>query len=55
MNDEQRRRRAVAAQGFAALAFFVFAHGAHAATAQAHSHLKPAAQAHSALSQLRRA
>jgi predicted lipoprotein len=53
MNDEHRRRRAVAAQGFAALAFFVFAHGARAATAQAH--LNPAAPTHPALSQLRRA
>jgi predicted lipoprotein len=53
MNDEHRRRRAVAAQGFAALAFFVFAHGAHAATAQAH--VKPASPAHPAVSQLRRA
>ena len=32
MNEEHRRRRVVAAQGFAAVAFFVFAHGAHAAT-----------------------
>jgi predicted lipoprotein len=53
MNDEHRRRRAVAAQGFAALAFFVFAHGARAATTQPHA--KPATPTHSALSvQLRR-
>ena len=32
MNEHERRRRAVAAQGFAALALFVFAHGARAAT-----------------------
>ena len=55
MNDEHRRRRAVAAQGFAALAFFVFAHGAHAATARAQAQLKPAAPSHPVLSQLRRA
>jgi predicted lipoprotein len=53
MNDEHRRRRAVAAQGFAALAFFVFAHGARAATAQAHARL--ATPTHAALVQLRRA
>ena len=32
MNGEHRRRRAITAQGFAALALFVFAHGARAAT-----------------------
>jgi len=53
MNDEHRRRRAVAAQGFAALAFFVFAHGARAATAEAQA--RPATPAHAALVQLRRA
>jgi hypothetical protein len=55
MNEEHRRRRVVAAQGFAAVAFFVFAHGAHAATAPAQLHAKPAAPGHSpALVQLRR-
>jgi hypothetical protein len=44
MNEEHRRRRVVAAQGFAAAAFFVFAHGAHAATVPAHQHAKPAAR-----------
>jgi hypothetical protein len=44
MNEEHRRRRVVAAQGFAAVAFFVFAHGAHAATPMAHA--KPAAPRH---------
>ena len=39
MNEHERRRRAVAAQGFAALALFVFAHGARAATPP----VKPAA------------
>lgn len=42
MNEEQRRRRVVAAQGFAAVAFFVFAHGAHAANAPAQLHGTPA-------------
>ena len=55
MNDEHRRRRAVAAQGFAALAFFVFAHGARATTSEARAHAKPATPAHAALVQLRRA
>jgi hypothetical protein len=32
MSGEERRRRAVVAQGFAAIALFVFAHGARAAT-----------------------
>jgi hypothetical protein len=48
MNEEHRRRRVVAAQGFAAVAFFVFAHGAHAATAQAPGHAGPAARDHHA-------
>jgi predicted lipoprotein len=43
MNENEKRRRAVAAQGFAALAFFVFAHGAHAATPRAHPLVRPAA------------
>jgi hypothetical protein len=40
MNDQERQRRIFAAQGFAAIAFFVFAHGAHAAApkAQPHAH-----------------
>jgi hypothetical protein len=42
MNEEHRRRRVVTAQGFAAVAFFVFAHGAHAATAPPQQHAKPA-------------
>ena len=33
--DNERRRRKVAAQGFAAVALFMFAHGAHAATVPA--------------------
>jgi hypothetical protein len=43
MNEEHRRRRVVAAQGFAAVAFFVFAHGARAATAPAQMHATPEA------------
>ena len=56
MNEEHRRRRVVAAQGFAAVAFFVFAHGAHAATAQTPVHAGLAAPGHNAaaLAQLRR-
>jgi predicted lipoprotein len=55
MNEEHRRRRVVAAQGFAAVAFFVFAHGAHAATASAQQHAEPAVPGHSpALCYLRR-
>jgi hypothetical protein len=40
MNEQEKQRRIFAAQGFAAIAFFVFAHGAHAATpkAQPHAH-----------------
>ena len=34
---EERRRRAFAAQGFAVVALFVFAHGAHAATVPTHA------------------
>jgi predicted lipoprotein len=41
MNEEHRRRKVVAAQGFAAVAFFVFAHGAHAATTQSHAQARP--------------
>jgi hypothetical protein len=37
MNGDERKRRAVAAQGFAALALFLFAHSAHAATLPAHA------------------
>jgi predicted lipoprotein len=55
MNEEHRRRRVVAAQGFAAVAFFVFAHGAHAATAPSQTHAKPATTGHApALCHLRR-
>jgi len=32
MNEHDRRRRTVTAQGLAALALLVFAHGGHAAT-----------------------
>ena len=32
MRDDERRRRMFAAQGLAAVALFVFAHGTHAAT-----------------------
>jgi predicted lipoprotein len=35
MNDNERRRRTVTAQGLAALALLVFAHGARAATVPA--------------------
>jgi hypothetical protein len=55
MNDEHRRRRVVAAQGFAAAAFFVFAHGARAETTPAHVHAKPPAPGHApALCQTKR-
>jgi hypothetical protein len=37
MNGDDRRRRVVAAQGLAALALFLFAHGAHAATPPMHA------------------
>ena len=54
MNEEHRRRRVVAAQGFAAVAFFVFAHGAHAASAPTQLHGKPAGTGHApAVSQSR--
>jgi hypothetical protein len=36
VNEHERKRRAIAAQGFAAVALFVFAHGARAATPPAH-------------------
>jgi hypothetical protein len=42
--DNERRRRKVAAQGFAAVALFMFAHGARAATVPA----QPAQPGHSA-------
>jgi hypothetical protein len=55
-NGQEKRRRAVAAQGFAVVAFFFFAHGAHAATVPAHASLHPAVPGHAAtLTQLRRA
>jgi hypothetical protein len=38
MSPWDKQRRAFAAQAFSAVAFFVFAHGAHAATAPAHAH-----------------
>ena len=54
-SDPEKFKRAVAAQGFAALAFFFFAHGAHGATLPAHSLAHPAATCHAApLRQLRR-
>ncbi len=43
MGEDDRRRRRVAAQGFAAVALFMFAHGAHAATVPA----QPAHPGHS--------
>jgi hypothetical protein len=36
MNEHERRRRTMAAQGFAAMALVVFAHGAKAATTPSH-------------------
>jgi hypothetical protein len=54
-SDHEKFKRAVAAQGFAALAFFFFAHGAHGATLPAHSLAHPAATGHATtLRQLRR-
>ena len=54
-SDPEKFKRAVAAQGFAALAFFFFAHGAHGATLPAHSLAHPAAASHATtLRQLRR-
>jgi predicted lipoprotein len=54
-SDPEKFKRAVAAQGFAALAFFFFAQGAHGATLPAHSLAHPAAGCHAALlRQLRR-
>jgi len=38
MNDQEKHRRIFAAQGFAAIAFFVFAHAAHGATPSTHAH-----------------
>jgi len=46
MNDQEKHRRIFAAQGFAAIAFFVFAHGAHAATPKAQAHAHAHATAH---------
>jgi hypothetical protein len=43
MGEDDRRRRKAAAQGFAAVALFMFAHGAHAATVPA----QPAHSGHS--------
>jgi predicted lipoprotein len=45
-SDPEKFKRTVAAQGFAALAFFFFAHGAHGATLPAHSFEHPAATSH---------
>jgi len=45
-SDNEKRRRAVAAQGFAALAFFILAHGAHAAPVPTHAFVHPAAPGH---------
>jgi hypothetical protein len=41
MNEHERRRRTVAAQGFAAIALLIFAHGAHAATGAAATPPRP--------------
>jgi hypothetical protein len=38
MSPWDKQRRAFAAQAFSAVAFFVFAHGAHAATVPVHAH-----------------
>jgi hypothetical protein len=46
MNDLEKQRRIFAAQGFAAIAFFVFAHGAHAAVPKGHA--APHVQSHAA-------
>jgi hypothetical protein len=54
-SDNEKFRRAVAAQGFAALAFFFFTHGAHAATLRAQPFVHRAAPSHApSLTQLRR-
>jgi hypothetical protein len=56
MNENEKRRRAVAAQGFAVLAFFFFAHGAHAATLRTHALVRhPAPSQAPSPTQLRRA
>jgi hypothetical protein len=47
-SDPEKFKRAVAAQGFAALAFFVFAHGAHGATLPAHPLAHQTATSHAA-------
>ena len=41
MNENERRKRVVTAQGLAAMALFAFAHGARAATVTAHGHAMP--------------
>jgi predicted lipoprotein len=46
MSDNEKLRRAVAAQGFAALAFFIFTHGAHAATLATRAAAHPAPAVH---------
>jgi hypothetical protein len=51
MNEHDRRRRTVAAQGFAAVALFILAHGARAATLPA----QPASPGHGAIGQVRAA
>jgi hypothetical protein len=54
-SDHEKVKRAIAAQGFAALAFFFFAHGAHGATLPTHTLAHPAVTCHAAtLRQLRR-
>jgi len=45
MNDQEKHRRIFAAQGFAAIAFFVFAHAAHGAPPSAQMHAKTPAPA----------
>jgi hypothetical protein len=55
-SDNEKFRRAVFAQGFAAVALFFFAHGAHAATVPAHAAVHPAVPVQmTALHHLRRA
>jgi hypothetical protein len=46
MGGEDRRRRKIFAQGFAAAALFVFAHGAHAATTPVTATASPSAAVH---------
>jgi len=45
MREPEKKRRTVAAQGFAAVALLVFAHGAKAATMPAHAPVRAPAGA----------